>query len=157
VDTDTDNGFVLILDATTHVCSTFTALAYLSGIWLCLWLLSPYVDKPRCLWCMASATSDLRLPTELTLVPNLYCLVTVGCRAYEPEFTWPNFAHRPRFEPRLIRPVSTYLASSHTRYCYAKYTTGNLACTLNQSQHTSVESVHTWRITDMLWRTIIHF
>jgi len=59
---------------------------------------------------MASATSDLRLPTELTLVPNLYCLVTVGCRAYEPEFTWPNFAHYSRFEPRLIRPVSTYLA-----------------------------------------------
>jgi len=26
---------------------------------------------------MASATSDLRLPSQLTLVPNLYCLVTV--------------------------------------------------------------------------------
>ena len=32
-----------------------------------------------CLWRMASATPDLRLPSQLTLVPNLYCLVTVDC------------------------------------------------------------------------------
>ena len=26
---------------------------------------------------MASATPDLRLPSQITLVPNLYCLVTI--------------------------------------------------------------------------------
>jgi len=31
---------------------------------------------------MASATPDLRLPSQLTPVPNLYCLVTVDCPGY---------------------------------------------------------------------------
>ena len=36
-----------------------------------------------CLWqCNVSATPDLRLPSHITLVPNLYCLVTVDCPGY---------------------------------------------------------------------------
>jgi len=33
---------------------------------------------------MASATPDLRLSSQLSLVPNLYCLVTVDCQDINP-------------------------------------------------------------------------
>jgi len=31
---------------------------------------------------MAGATTDLRLPSQLALIPNLYCLVTVDWPGY---------------------------------------------------------------------------
>jgi len=33
-------------------------------------------------WCMASAMPDLQLPSQLAPVPDLYCLVIVGCPGY---------------------------------------------------------------------------
>ena len=46
---------------------------------------------------MASATPDLRLPSQLTLVPNLYCLVTVDCPGYFPTFESRNVSFVFRF------------------------------------------------------------
>jgi len=31
---------------------------------------------------MASATPDLRLPSQFALVPNYYCMVTADCPGY---------------------------------------------------------------------------
>jgi len=81
----------------------------------CLWPLSPYVDKPWCLWRMASATPDL-----YSYLPSLrrYQIYTAWWQlaahpiAYAPESTRPTFRAQARDRTQvgmLARPASTYL------------------------------------------------
>jgi len=113
------------------------------------WPLSPYVDRPLSLWCMASETPDLRLPSHPQSVTapwpvastKLYCLVTEAHVCEQLAQTCCLAMHQPGVERVTSR--SQVRQPNH-------YTTEPLTLSFNQLNSCFAVWCHSCNITELV-------